>query len=164
MSHFITDEQLASIVKKESGITHMHNLSVAAAQSQAVLIRLLITGHTWEDALQTVQQLFKKEHEIYKALTVSNDTSKNLLSKGGYAPDVLKAAIYFVNSTKTFLDALHHSLSFAGSANYCPVLVGALAGARYGASVIPEEELQHLEKDVIDRVKKCSDTLSKNWK
>ena len=46
----------------------------------------------------------------------------------GFAPDVLRTALYFVENSRDFNSALDPSLTFAGSANYCPVIVGALAG------------------------------------
>ena len=49
------------------------------------------------------------------------------LNRGGFAPDVLAAAIHFVGSSDTFGAALDASLLFAGPANYCPVLVGNVA-------------------------------------
>jgi len=36
----------------------------------------------------------------------------------------------------SFVEAIRTSIKFAGPANYCPVLVGALAGARWGANTI----------------------------
>jgi hypothetical protein len=35
-------------------------------------------------------------------------------------------------------EVLQKSIEFAGPANYCPVLVGSLAGARWGASSISD--------------------------
>jgi hypothetical protein len=43
---------------------------------------------------------------------------------------VLRAAVFFVGTPVCFTEALERSLAFAGLANYCPVLVGALASAR----------------------------------
>jgi len=77
--------------------------------------------------------------------------------RDGYAPNVLQAAIYFLNRHDSFESALMASMDFAGPSNYCPVLVGALAGARFGASAVPRQLLSHcgwMEKvmDVAERL------------
>lgn len=47
------------------------------------------------------------------------------LSKNGYGPNVVQAALYFVQNAETFNDALNTSLEFAGNlkvGNYCNFL------------------------------------------
>ena len=56
---------------------------------------------------------------------------------------MLQAAVYFVTANASFDAALAASLAFAGLANYCPVLVGAIGGARWGARGIQAEHLAH---------------------
>ena len=53
-------------------------------------------------------------------------------NRGGYAPVAVRAALFFVNRATCASAALSESISFAGPANYCPVLVGAISGARWG--------------------------------
>ena len=52
------------------------------------------------------------------------------LSRSGFAPDALRAAVHFTGASESFDAALAAALRFAGPGNYCPVLVGAVAGAR----------------------------------
>jgi ADP-ribosylglycohydrolase len=82
------------------------------------------------------------------------------LSSGGFAPDVLRAAVHFVGSNATFEGALTAALAFAGSANYCPVLAGALAGARWGASAVPPGLL---EREVREEVARLAGELAAGW-
>jgi len=76
----------------------------------------------------------------------------NDLSDGGYAPDTLIAALWFLLNTRSLKDALEQSKEFAGVANYCPVLVGSIGGAMYGyneiESTISLKDIKELE--VID--------------
>ena len=60
----------------------------------------------------------------------------NNLSRGSYCVDVIKASIYFVQNFRSFSAALDASLVLAGSFNFCPVLVGALAGATEGCTTL----------------------------
>jgi ADP-ribosylglycohydrolase len=82
-------------------------------------------------------------------------------TSGGFAPEVLRAAVYFVGSSSSFAEALEQSLAFAGPANYCPVLVGAISGARWGSSAIPAPALAHVE--ILARVETCAHGLAAGW-
>ena len=75
--------------------------------------------------------------------------------------DMLQAAVYFVTADASFDAALAASLAFAGPANYCPVLVGAIGGARWGASAIRAEHLAHC-RDVA-RVEDAASMLAASW-
>ena len=74
---------------------------------------------------------------------------------------MLRAAVHFVAGAGTFEGALAEALAFAGPANYCPVLVGAMAGARWGASAIPERATAHCE--VMPRVVQAAEILAQDW-
>ena len=69
--------------------------------------------------------------------------------------------MYFVGSSFSFSEALGWSLAFAGPANYCPVLVGAIGGARWGSSAIPRQALAHV--DILPRVETCAHGLVAGW-
>jgi ADP-ribosylglycohydrolase len=83
-------------------------------------------------------------------------------SKGSYAPVVLRAALYFVGTSVWFTEALKRSLEFAGAANYCPVVVGAVAGARWGASAVPQGILAHV--DILPQVQAAARALAAGWR
>ena len=74
---------------------------------------------------------------------------------------MFRAAVYFIGTSACFPEALERSLSFAGPANYCPVLVGAVGGARWGASAIPQQSLAHV--DILPRVKATAEALAADW-
>jgi ADP-ribosylglycohydrolase len=82
-------------------------------------------------------------------------------TSGGFAPEVLRAAVYFVGSSSSSSEALGRSVVFAGPANYCPVLVGAIGGARWGRSAIPAPALAHV--DILRRVDACAHGLAAGW-
>ena len=83
----------------------------------------------------------------------------NSLNNGGFAPDVLAAAVHFVGSSGSFEDALDAALQFAGPANYCPVLVGSIAGARWGMSSINLSILEHCT--IESRIRRAADSLTR---
>lgn len=163
MAAFISDESLAATTYLESSITHIHPLSVQTATVVNKICRDLITGMTWEEALEAAKSMEGLDIQVRSALVVAQDTSK--LSAGGLAPEVLKAAIYFTNQTKTstFEEVLNLSLAFAREDNFCPVIVGAFCGALLGKEAIPNSELTHHRRPLQKRIDTVATTLASQW-
>jgi ADP-ribosylglycohydrolase len=140
MARFLPAEQLADLARLDALLTHRHPVAGDVAAGTVVLCSRLICGERWEE------------------VALADDRP---LSNGGYALDVFRAAVHFVGSHDNFADALTESIRFAGPANYCPVLVGALGGARWGASSIPVAHLTHC--DILDRVSAVADAFADWW-
>lgn len=148
MALTIPDEAVAEMARQEACLTHHHPLAGDAAAAVAVLCRALIRGSSWETALGHAAH--GRMHEIRSALQPSDYEA---LVPSGFVPETLKAAVHFVHHTYCFGDALAASLRFAGGANYAPVLVGAIGGARWGAHRIPASALGHcLDRSRVERV------------
>ena len=119
----------------------------------AVLCRALIRGASWETALARAAE--DRLPEIRLAL---EPTESARLVPSGFAPETLQAAVHLVCHASGFHEALAASLRFAGGANYAPVLVGAIGGARWGACAISASELGHCLD--LGRVEAVSKTFS----
>ena len=127
--------------------------------AMAVIIRELCNDTEWLVALAFARSNVDTNSSIFVALTepiaVLDDTDH--LSRGGYAPHCLTAAIHFVHWSTDFSNALHSSLDFAGAANYCPVLVAVLAEARWGGCM---QLANMVDRKLVDRVAKAELDLS----
>jgi ADP-ribosylglycohydrolase len=145
----IRDEDLANAAAESARLTHWHPLAGDAAAAVAVLCRALIRGKSWGRALK--QAAAGREAVTAHALAAGSASAYEL-DTGGFAPEVLRAAVHFVGTESTFAEALHGSIAFAGPSNYCPVLVGSISGARWGASSIPPELYAHHSDDVVSRI------------
>jgi ADP-ribosylglycohydrolase len=143
----IADNDLADCAMTEAQLTHHDRLAGEVAVIVVKLCRSLIRGADWEAALGQSGGFF------------DNDGPGN---NGGFAPDVLQAAVHFVSNSVCFDEALEKSLAFAGPANYCPVLVGAFAGGRWGESGIPPSVLAHV--DILPKVKSLAESLAAGWR
>jgi ADP-ribosylglycohydrolase len=139
----IADKDLTPCAMVEARLTHYDPLAGEVAAVVNKLCRSLIRGTAWPDAMGGTGRF------------AHPDGPGN---NGGYAPDVLRAALYFVGTSASFVEALARSLEFAGPANYCPVTVGAIAGARWGASSVPQSALGHVE--CLPRVLTAAEKLS----
>jgi len=140
----------------EAALKHLHPLAGDVAAVVNVLCRSLVRGSTWEAALARAGQ--GRETATREALLAGRAGPGG---RGGYAPEALRAAVFFVTAAADFTEALDGSTEFAGPANYCPVLAGAIAGARWGASAISGKALAHCS--VRDRVRAAADQLASGW-
>jgi len=142
----IADDDLTACAMAEARLTHLDPLAGEIAATVNKLCRSLIRGTSWAVALRQWGEF---------------DDQEGPGNNGGFAPDVLRAAVYFVGTSGSFAEALERSLAFAGAANYCPILVGAIAGARSGASAIKPSSLAHV--DILPMVQKAADALASGW-
>ena len=164
---YIPYEQLGRAARQEARLTHQHHLAGWVSAAVCYLIRTLVEGMEWSDALRRVATRLRMEAQsdspavqglkdplpaagvsvAHVATSVAElvdepggawgPSREDPLRRGGYAPDVLRAALRFTDRAGSAVEAIDTSLRFAGPANYAPVLVGVLAGARWGADAIP---------------------------
>jgi ADP-ribosyl-[dinitrogen reductase] hydrolase len=113
----IPTPQLAAAAREEARITHLHPHAGDAAVVVALLCRHLLEGKPWALAKDLVAE---HEQDAWAAIHAAP------ISNGGYALDVVRTALYFLESK----DPLARAVMFAGPQNYCPVIVGALEAAR----------------------------------
>jgi ADP-ribosylglycohydrolase len=142
----VGDDDLGGCAMAEARLTHHDPLAGEVATAINTIFRALIRGAAWPDVARLAGNV-----------AVGDGPG----SPGGYAPDVLRAALYFAGTSASFSTALDGSLAFAGPANYCPVLVGALAGARWGASAVPPLALVHVT--IRPRVLAAAQALAASW-
>lgn len=151
MAGFVPLDGLAEVARREAALTHAHPLAGEVSAAVAVLIRRLIEDPDLDRALEAAGE--GRLPEVRRALNGASP------SPGGFAPEALEAAIHFLRNAGGFSDALESSLRFAGPANYCPVLVGAIGGARWGSQTMPDDALAHCA--ILDRVARVADSLAR---
>lgn len=156
MASALDTKRLASYAEMEAKLTHYHALSADAAAAVVLTCRELVRGASWQEAIESARS--GRLPETRRALS---DRSRGSLKSGGFAPDVLAAAIHFVQSSATFEEALNAALQFAGPANYCPVIVGSIGGARWGADAISQMMLD--DCDILTRVRSVAQELASGW-
>jgi len=166
---------LCEWAKEECTITHLHPAAIVTEQAVVVLCYSLIHGATLMHGLTaTMQAVAPRDPErivlgvldrhvrVLQGEASPRDEAE--LHQDGFSPLVLDAALHFLTVHGTFGKALTASLEFAGQANYCPVLVGAIGGALYGVKAVPPVMVAHRQftPDVfagIDRVFRLSREL-----
>ncbi|HEU4328468.1 MAG TPA: ADP-ribosylglycohydrolase family protein [Roseiflexaceae bacterium] len=131
---FLDDALARRCAREDAALTHHDPLAGDVAAATVALCRALVRGMSWAEALS---QAGEGCLEITRAALAGGERQN--LRRDGYAPAVLQAAVAFVGAAPRFDAALTDALDFAGPANYCPVLVGAIGGARWGASAMPAD-------------------------
>jgi len=153
----LDDSHVGQAAAEEARLTHRHPLAGDVAAAAAVLCRTLIRGMPWPTALSLAAD---------GRLPGTRDAFKirppEKLSPDGFAPNVLGAALCFINASDSFSVALARSIDFAGPSNYCPVLVGSIGGARWGRSQIDEKLLHHHGK-LLPRLEAVALFLAREW-
>jgi ADP-ribosylglycohydrolase len=141
----IADCDLRDAAIQEARLTHLHPTAGEVSVTVVQLCRYLIRGADWQTALRS-----------------AGATITDSIKPTGYAPDVLGAALFFVSDSRDFEESLSRAIRFAGRENFCPVLAGALAGARWGAAAIPESMIQH-DDTTKNRVADVAAELASGW-
>src|SRR3954464_15185450 len=90
----IADNDLNAFAMAEAGLTHHDPVAGEVAAAANKLCRALIRGAAWQDAVREAG-----------SFAVQGGPGNN----GGYAPDVLRAALYFVGTSACFTEALDRS-------------------------------------------------------
>ena len=111
----IPTNKLVDYAKEEASITHFHPDAGNCSAVMALLCRYLLEGYSWSESKNLVSKNDKTK-EIWHKIQNAN------LNNGGYVLDVMHSAFYFLDRE----DSLKNSLTFAGPANYCPVIVGVI--------------------------------------
>ncbi|MCA9755172.1 MAG: ADP-ribosylglycohydrolase family protein [Candidatus Eisenbacteria bacterium] len=157
MSAPIADADIESVAIREAGTTHAHPLAGQTSAAVARLCRLLVRGTPWTTALQRVAE--SSDERVRRALEVQDESDINA---GGFAPDTLAAAIYHLGRADSFAEAIDRSMAFAGFANYCPVLVGSIGGARWGRSQIEASQLEH-HGSLVEKLDSLAKSMAADW-
>lgn len=144
----IPDAQVADTARTEARLTHWHPDAAEASAATATIVRHMLRGATLDRALAEAAGVTTG---LVHTLLSDRTTDLARLSRGGYAPKVLEAAVYFTRAATDFPDAIRRSIHFAGMSNYCPVLVGPFAALRFGAAPVADYPVdEELAREAVD--------------
>lgn len=170
MASWLDTEQLAAAARREAGLTHRHPVAADAAIAIAISCRDRIMGWGWGmGRARRIAPLLHKEIARVLGPASSNAPpsaaeAARHLSRDGYSPNALCAGLYFAKQVNDPVQALAESKKFAGPANYCPVLTGALLGASFGASAFDDSSLRHHPAKHIAEIKAVAWGLAGLWR
>jgi ADP-ribosyl-[dinitrogen reductase] hydrolase len=134
------------IAGEQSRTTHCSALSEQICIAMMDILTGLISGNSWSGSTGEITS-----HEVAPENEVVFQGSwkhkvRDEISSSGYVVDTFEAALWAVESTTTFEDALIAAVNLGHDADTVGAVAGQLAGARYGIDAIPQRWLHCLIK------------------
>lgn len=134
-------QQADQLARDQSRVTHAAPQAVEACAYFVQLLREAILGQP--DVLRP--RAWSGDPAITALAAGSwRQKSRNRIRSSGYVIDTLEAAIWAVETTCNFEDALILAVNLGDDADTVGAVTGQLAGAIYGASAIPHRWLHPL--------------------
>ena len=146
-------EKAREIASRQSRTTHKSILSEQICVAMVQILTSLISGQSW---LASTNQIASYEVEtvissVFQGSWKHKDRDK--ISSSGYVVDTFEAALWAVEKTSSFEEALIAAVNLGHDADTVGAVAGQIAGARYGFDAIPKRWLHCLIKldEIVDR-------------
>ena len=146
-------EKAREIASRQSRTTHNSILSEQICVAMVQILTSLISGQSW---LASTNQIASYEVEtvissVFQGSWKHKDRDK--ISSSGYVVDTFEAALWAVEKTSSFEEALIAAVNLGHDADTVGAVAGQIAGARYGFDAIPKRWLHCLIKldEIVDR-------------
>jgi ADP-ribosyl-[dinitrogen reductase] hydrolase len=98
-------------------------------------------GHVVDSAIDFCREKADDEpgtDELFEAIQDVRELDTSVLSNSGYVVDTVQSSLYYSLNADTFEDAVVDAVNAGGDTDTVGAVTGAVAGARFGASDIPE--------------------------
>lgn len=128
----------------QARLTHHHPLSDAAVLGMGQLLRLTLHGADSQERQQWLQQW-----------TAANPAFRFTPYRGrasAYVVDTVQTVLHFLSRHDDFESALVATVNQGDDADTTGALLGMLAGARCGASALPQRWLQRLQPATVQAI------------
>lgn len=153
----------AAVASRLAAITNAED-GVAAARAMAVSVSLLVAGGTADEAIRAgiaevpedtwlgrnLQKTFAILDEAGSGFAAlprwSHEIANGSYNFGNIAAETLPIAYAIVRSTGSLSEALGLAAMIPKQADSMPAMVGALAGARFGVSALPQQWQSTLDR------------------
>ncbi len=138
-------------IREVSAITHGHRIAKTACVTYIHIAKELLGGASVKESVEKAMEN-ESSKEIFGNLLTIGDLEKEKIKSSGYVKDTLEAAIWTLENTDNFRDAIITAVNLGDDTDTVGAVTGALAGIMYGYDSIPEEWLKVLRrKDLIDQ-------------
>ena len=153
--HWLDRAKARRIARDQSYTTHASDLAAAACEAMTLLQCNLISGAPLRQAMADLHDV-PSPGDIATVLRGSWKTkSVQEIRSSGYVVDTLEAALWSVETTSTFEDAVIKAVNLGHDADTVGAVTGQLAGALYGIDAIPPRwkdtllKLEHIDRQAL---------------
>ena len=122
----------------QSRVTHAHSECTAACAFESAMILLLLKGETPADALVQARQQVALPPGLAAFVDEAPQRRRDELRNTGWVRHTLESAVWALLTTSNFEEAAIQAANLGADADTSATVLGALAGAAYGLSGIPE--------------------------
>jgi len=168
LSLFVWKEPAGNAIEKSflcSSLTHSHIRSQISCAYYTLMIRSLLDGSPLKQALRAANEdlrSFIPESEEKHFIRLLDETiwdcSEDEISSSGYVVHTLEAALYCVNNSGSFTEAVLLAVNLGDDSDATACVTGALAGLLYGVDAIKPSWLSDLAG--IDMLRQMADNFS----
>lgn len=132
------------VARRQSTTTHGAPACLDACEGFSLLVRDLILGATFEDALHKASTI-AAQPEIARIFAGSwRSKNRDQIASSGYVVHSLEAALWCVANSRSFSEAILLAANLGDDADTTAAITGQAAGALYGRSGIPQPWLERL--------------------
>lgn len=128
----------------QSRTTHAAPECLDACLLMNRILQKLINGVVWEEAVQANHSDIRAGKIRELGAGGWKGKKRSEIKSTGYVVDTLEAALWAVNSTSGFREALVLAVNLGGDADTVGAVTGQLAGARYGFKAMPKDWIKTL--------------------
>lgn len=138
--HWRNAQTVRRVAGEQSRTTHYSDISAGACELTAAVIAELIAGQPWREAI-CVQQDPSWPDNVKDLDPAANwqERPRDSISSSGFVIHTLEAALWAVDTTSSFAEALLRAVNLGDDADSVGAVAGQLAGARYGSGAIPAD-------------------------
>ena len=149
--HWRSVDKARRIAIAQSKCTHYSILSEGCCDLLSLILCRLISGDTWDQVLPYPPEDNWFEEVGFLSSCKWRDKNVDDVLSTGYVIHTLEAALYCVDTTSSFSDAVLKAVNLGDDADTVGAVTGQIAGARYGIDSIPKDwmfELIHGQRIV----------------
>lgn len=152
-------ESLVESSIDSSWITHADpRCTYGCALLNRTIAELIDSDEELEEAIEVCRERSDGEpgvEELLESVEGVRELELQEVSGTGYVVDTLQASLYYALTAESFESAVVNAVNGGGDTDTVGAVTGALAGARFGASDIPERWTDEIdESDEISRLSK----------
>ncbi len=122
----------------QSRVTHVHIDCLAACVFANTMIAALLRGATPTEAFDEARTTVPLSDDLRDTVELAESRRRERLRNSGWVHHTLESALWGLLNTDSFEEAVVQVVNLGGDADSAGTVVGALAGAAYGLSAIPE--------------------------
>lgn len=144
IAHHDQPEDILVDSYRQSYVTHAHRDCLSASAFVCATIFHLIHGTPLDHATVLASTVVHMADALWQVIEEAPSKTRADLPNSGWVHHTLASAIWAVSTTDSFEEAVIQAANLGGDADTAASVAGALAGAQYGLSAIPERWLDHL--------------------